>query len=88
MLPKPTSPNGQHPRTAQRDRRFAIARASRPATAPDERIVLNQPAVASQNQRHRVVGDLFDEGIRDVGEQDAVAGDRINVDVVVADVWA
>ena len=35
-----------------------------------------------------MIGDLLDERIGNVGEHDAVAGDRIDIDVVVANVRA
>ena len=59
--------------------------ALRPAAFAHHAVLLDGAAVRRQQQHHRVVGDLVDEGVGAVGDGNALGGRGSDIDIVDAD---
>ena len=75
--------HGRQPADGARCRSRIFPR--RPAARADEVLHVRKPADRGQDQGQRMVGHLVDEGVGHVGDEDAVARGRLDVDVVVTD---
>ena len=56
-----------------------------PASLAHQSVLHDEPPEAREDQRHRVIGDLVDEGVGAIGDRDALLRRRLDIDRVDAD---
>ena len=56
-----------------------------PAPVAHHPVLLDQPAMGGEDQGHRMVGDLLNEGVGAIGDRDALGGRRLDIDRVDPD---